>query len=129
MTSVFASSEGPCGVFGATGPCGVGAVYAVSHARAAHLLEQRAPTQDARGDLLTSWVGIGITSLEMQPMDRDVKREIHGQVIEVAWVGFVMGGTTLQELDRTIFMGYQLEVVQVAPWGDHEEIVYKEIGR
>ena len=103
--------------------------HAVSHARAAHLFEHHAPTQDARGDLLTSWVGIGSISLEMQPMDRDVKREIHGVVVEVAWIGFVMGSTTLQELDRTFFMGYQLEVVQVAPWGDHAEIIYKEIGR
>ena len=128
MASVFANTEGPCGVFGAPAPCGVGVVYALSHARAAHLLEHRAPVQDARGDLRTSWVGIGTTYLEMQPLDRDVPRLIHGIVVEVSWLGISQGRTNLRELDRTFFNGVHLEIVQVAPY-DHEEIIYKEVGR
>ena len=129
MPSVFASSEGPCGVFGGTSPCGGGTGYVLSHARAAHLLHGAAPVQDARGELRLSYVGIGSIALDMQPVERKIVREPHGVIVEVGWIGFAMGATNLRELDRTIFFGQHLEVVNVARWGGHEEISYREIGR
>ena len=129
MSSVFSSDHGPCSIFGNASPCGGGTVYALSWARAAHLYYGAAPTQDARGEIHLSFIGIGVIPLEMQPLDRDVKREIHGIVVEVGWLGMAPGRTGLRELDRTVFDGYQLEVVQVSPWGDHEEIICREVGR
>lgn len=129
MASVFGGNEGPCGVFGGTAPCGGGAAYVLSHARAAHLFYGYAPTQDARGEIALSYIGIGSIAMDMQPEDRDTLREIHGVVVEVGWRGFAAVGADLRELDRVIFLGQHLEIAQVSPWPSHLEIVYKEVGR
>jgi hypothetical protein len=127
--SIFTSDELGCGVFGGTAPCGGGAVYALSHARAAHLFYHRAPVQDLRGELHLSYIGLGLTSIEMQPQDRAVLRQIHGVVVEVGWIGFTGLGADLMELDRVYFQGQHLEIVQVAPWPTHLEIMYRHVGR
>ena len=127
--SIFTTTELGCGVFGGTAPCGGGAVYALSHARAAHLYYGYAPTQDARGELHLSFIGIGAIPIEMQPEDRDVLREVHGIVVKVGWIGFAGLGANLRELDRVFFQDQHLEIVQVSPWPDHLEIMYRQTGR
>jgi hypothetical protein len=65
----------------------------------------------------------------MQPENRGLLREVHGIVLQVAWVGFAGLGADIRELDRVYFLGQQLEVAQVLPWPDHKEIWYEEVGR
>lgn len=130
MPSVFGTDEGPCSIFGGAIPWGGGTVYALSWARAVHLHYGTPPAQDARGEVRLSFIGIGTIPLEMQPLDRMVNREVHGIVVQVAWLGISQGGSSgLRELDRTMILGQQIEVVQVSPYGDHDEIICKEIGR
>lgn len=128
MASVF-STDVAGGVFGATAPCGGGSEYVLSHARAAHLVYGVAPRQDARGEIALSYVGIGSIAMEMQPEERAVLREMHGIVIQVGWRGIAPRDADLRELDRVIFLGQRLEIVQVSPWPDHLEIEYRQIGR
>jgi hypothetical protein len=130
MASVFSTNEGPCSIFAPTGPCGGGAQETLSFARAAHLLYGTAPTQDARGEVALSFVGIGQYAGEMQPLDIAVLRHLGGIVIEQAWLFLVVGSTNVCELDRVYVDGYQLEVTQVGKYaGSHEEISLKHIGR
>ena len=126
---IFGTDELGCGVFGGAGPCGGGGTYMLSHARAAHLYYGQPPAQDARGELRLSFIGIGAIPMEMQPEDRDVMREIHGIVVKIGWRGFTGLGANLRELDRVYFQGQHLEIVQVSPWPDHLEVLYKEVGR
>lgn len=103
--------------------------HTISFARKAHLLYGTPPVQNARGEIVLSFVDIGTQTFQMQPLDRELRRELHGIVVEIAWVGFVMGSTTVRPEDRCLFLGDHLEVVQVSPWEDHVEVEFREVGR
>lgn len=127
--SIFQSTYGG-GVFSEIPPCGGGTQYTLSFARAAHLYYGTAPIQDARGELTLSFIDLGTMTLEMQPTDREILREKHGIVRRIMWLGFsITNVLDLHELDRCIFNGDHLEVVNVAPWGTHVEIEFEQIGR
>lgn len=128
MASVFGVGDSPCGVFAAQ----AGTQQTLSFARAAHLYYSYAPIQNARGELVLSYIGIGSHSLDLQPATPSlILRQLHGVVNEVSWRGFLMGRPDIQELDRCYDeTGLQLEVIAVAQYGDEQcELDFRSLGR
>ena len=126
--SIFVPSDAPCGIF-APSLCGDGAYYTLSFARTTALLAWRAPSQTTAGELALSFTPISTVHMEMQPKSLPLARLIHGQVIEVAYTGFAPPTADIRITDRSYFLGKQLEVVNVLPWVDHQEIEFRWVGR
>lgn len=126
--SIFHVDDAPCGPF--VPLVGDGAQLLVSFARPASVNLRRIPTQNAAGEVLLSYAAIGSISIEMQPRQAGFPRYVGGQIVEVAYVGFVPGNADLRPGDRCYLSALQLEIVNVMHYGtEHTEIEFKQIGR
>ena len=119
--SVFDADDAPCGVFGAV--AGTGLNTRIVFARAT-------PYQTSSGEMLVSFSRIGAWTLELQPQPAGIQRLVHGIVKDVVYRAFLPGNPDIRELDRCSIAGAQLEVTQVAHYGNqHVEIDLTFVGR
>jgi len=126
--SLFHVDDAPCGPFAPL--AGDGAQLLVSFTRPVSVNLRRIPTQNAAGEVLLSYAPIGSVSLEMQPHQAGFPRNIGGQIVEVAYVGFANGNVDLRAGDRCYLSSLQLEIVNAIHYGtEHTEIELKQIGR
>lgn len=126
--SLFHVDDAPCGPFAPL--VGDGPQLSVSFARPTSVNLRRIPTQNAAGEVLLSYAPIGSFSLEMQPHQAGFPRNIGGQIVEVAYVGFAPGNVDLRAGDRCYLSAIQLEIVNVMQYGtEHTELEFKQIGR
>ena len=110
------ASDAPCGIFGAS--FGTTEFF------------RQIAFQNSAGDTLLSFHSLGSYVVEWQPVPSEVRRQVGGVVVEVSDRGIIMGTTVLQELDRCVLYDRQVEVVQVARYGDeHVEVDVKHVGR
>jgi hypothetical protein len=127
--SIFSPSDAPCGIF-APGGCVGDTQRLVTVTRAAHLVSSAAPVQNASGEVVLSFVSIGSVLMDLQPQNAGFLRQIQGQIIEIAYIGFVMGNPDIRVGDRAYISNAQTEVVNAGHYGiDHCEVQFKHIGR
>lgn len=129
MSGIFSPQGAPCGIF-APGFCGAGTMGTFTYVRADALLRHHTPTQNAAGEILNSFTTTVTVTGELQPNKGQLQRLIGGMVTEVAYVLFAMGAPDVQEKDRTVIEGWQVEVVAVNQWGgEFAEIFHTYLGR
>jgi hypothetical protein len=77
------------------------------------------------GEVVLSFSSIGSISIDLQPGRSSVSRNIHGQLVEVAYDGVVAGNPDLSEFDRAYVSNALIEIIEVSRYGDHAEIQWK----
>lgn len=126
--SIFQVHDSPCGVFAPTA-CANGQQF-LSFVRPANVLQRRVPYQTSAGEVVLSFVHCGIFSTEIQPKPTGYNRVLHGNVVEIGFVGFLIGNQDIRVGDRAYVCNYQIEVVNVLHYFlEHTEIECKYVGR
>lgn len=124
MSSIFAPTDGTCGIFAPTyGPCNAGTQRVIAFARPA-------VTQNTSGEVVQTFVPTLALTGDYQPKPAGFQRLVLGQVVEVKSVFIVMGYAQVLEGYRCYVDGMQLEIVNVLRYGnEHTEIEFQQIGR
>lgn len=126
--SIFQTHDSPCGIFAPTA-CANGQQF-LSFVRPANVLQRRVPYQTSAGEVVLSFVHTAVLSVEFQPKPTGYSRVLHGNVVEVGGVGFLIGNQDVRVGDRTYISGYQLEVVNVLHYFlESTEIEMRYLGR
>lgn len=123
MPSIFAATDGPCGIFAPATDCNAGMQRVLAFAR---------PTvaQNASGEVVQTFVPTLTVTGDYQPKPAGFQRLALGQVAEIKAVLIVMGATAVHEGYRCYVDGMQLEVVNVLRYGtEHTELEFQQIGR
>lgn len=127
--SIFSPNDGPCGIFSPE-LCGMGLHQPVTFVRSAALVQHRAPTQNAAGEVLLSFIDIGTFLLEVQPAPAGYSRMAQGILVKVDVFMYGLGYVAVQEGDRCMLNGQRLEISNALHWGqEHTEIELQHMGR
>lgn len=127
--SIFSPTDGPCGIFSPEF-CGMGTQQVVTFLRSVALVQHRAPTQTAAGEVLLSFVEIGTFLLDTQPAPAGYSRMAQGILVKVDMFMYGVGFVPVQEGDRCTLSAVRLEVTNALHWGqEHTEIELQHLGR
>lgn len=82
-------------------------------------------SQNSYGEVVLSFSSAASILFDMQPAPNGVSRLMHGQLVEVSFLGFANGDPDIREFDRASYMGNLIEVVSISRYGDHSEVLWK----
>lgn len=124
MASIFQLSA-PCTIF-APDLCTGGTQQAILFARSLPKIED----QNSAGEVVLSFASIGTFTGDYQAQGGTYPRLMHGTVVQVDALFFVMGNPDLRVADRCTVSGARLEIISTQQFGfEHCEISLRHLGR
>jgi len=90
------------------------------------ILRSVSNVQNSFGEAILSFVSVGSIKVDLQPTrPNGISRNIHGQVVKLAFIGIVTGNVDIREFDRAMVSQNVIEVTDVLNFGDHKEIYFQ----
>lgn len=119
MPSVFRTGDAPCGVFAPQG--GALALEFFSHTLV---------SVTSAGDTFFSFTSIGVVAVEVQPVAKDLVRQVGNLTVQADFWGVAPGYAAVRERNRCTIDGRQVEVTQVAHYGTEQtEFAFTHVAR